>query len=75
VERPERDEIVDEEAAAAAQEAAAVGGEAGDEDLEPAERPVMEAGGGVAEGNELAEQELIEAASHEQGDDGPTPQT
>jgi hypothetical protein len=71
----ESDERVEEEAAAAAQEAAAIGGEAGDEDLDPAERPVIEAGGGVAEGNELAEQELIEAASHEEGEDGPTPQS
>jgi hypothetical protein len=54
------------EVEAAAREAAAIGGRAGDEDLDPAERPVIEAGEGVAEGFELAEQDLIEAAT--QGD-------
>ena len=34
-------------------------------------RPVEEGGGGVAEGFELAEEDLIEHASH--GDDGPDP--
>lgn len=55
-------EQAEEEAAAA--EAAAIGGRAGDEDLPPGERPLVEAGEGVAEGFELAEQDLIEAASH-----------
>jgi hypothetical protein len=53
---------------AAADEAARIGGRAGDEDLPPDERPVIEAGGGVAEGFELAEGELIERA--EQGEGG-----
>lgn len=35
------------------------------------QRPVSEAGGGEAEGFELAEEELIEHASH--GDTGPDP--
>jgi hypothetical protein len=35
------------------------------------QRPVSEAGGGEAEGFELAEEELIEHASH--GDSGPDP--
>lgn len=48
----------------AAREAAHIGGVAGDEALDPAERAVIEAGGGEAEGFELAEQELIEHASH-----------
>jgi hypothetical protein len=53
-----------EQAEEAAEEAARIGGRAGDEDLEPAERAVSEGGGGVSEGFELAEQELIEHASH-----------
>lgn len=48
----------------AAAEAARIGGVAGDEGLDPAQRPVIEGGGGVAEGFELAEQALIEHASH-----------
>ena len=53
-----------EEVDAAAAEAARIGGVAGDEDLDPAQRPVVEGGGGEAEGFELAEQALIEHASH-----------
>ncbi|HXE45250.1 MAG TPA: hypothetical protein VN635_08630 [Conexibacter sp.] len=53
----------DEEAAAAA-EAARIGGVAGDEGLDPARRPVIEGGGGEAEGFEEAEEALIEHASH-----------
>jgi hypothetical protein len=49
---------------AAAEEAAQIGGVAGGEDLEPAERAVSEGGGGESEGFELAQQELIEHASH-----------
>lgn len=48
----------------AAREAAGVGGRAGDERLDPAQRAVSEGGGGESEGFELAEQELIEHASH-----------
>jgi hypothetical protein len=58
-----RDPLVDEETRAAAAEAGEVGGRAprgGD----PAERAVEEAGGGVAEGFEAAEQGLIDAAEH-----------
>ncbi len=47
---------------AAASEASAIGGRAGDEDVDPAERPLQEAGEGEAEGFELAEQDLIESA-------------
>lgn len=47
---------------AAGGEAARIGGRAGDEYLDPAERPLAEAGEGVAEGFELAEDDLIEAA-------------
>lgn len=50
------------EVRAAAAAAAAIGGRAGDEDVDPAERPLQEAGEGEAEGFELAEQDLIDAA-------------
>jgi hypothetical protein len=53
-----------EEIDAAAAEAAGIGGVAGDEDLDPARRPVVEGGGGEAEGFEEAEAALIEHASH-----------
>lgn len=46
----------------AASEAARIGGRAGDEELDPAERPLVEAGEGVSEGFELAEDDLIDAA-------------
>jgi hypothetical protein len=49
---------------AAAEEAGHVGGDPGDQDLDPAERAVIEAGGGESEGFELAEQALIEHATH-----------
>jgi hypothetical protein len=48
----------------AAREAAAIGGVAGDEDLDPVERAVIEAGGGESEGFEQAEKALIEHATH-----------
>jgi hypothetical protein len=63
--KDEREEREAEEAAAA--EAGAIGGRAGDEDLPDDERAVIEGGGGEAEGFELAEEDLIEHASH--GDD------
>ena len=53
-----------EEADAAAAEAAGIGGVTGEEELDPAQLPVMEAGGGVAEGFEESERALIEHASH-----------
>jgi hypothetical protein len=62
--RGDDDPLAEEEAAAAAAEAAAIGGVAGDEDLPPADRPVREAGGGEAEGFEIAEDDLVEHASH-----------
>ena len=51
-----------DEVNAAAHAAGAIGGVAGDEDVDPAERPLQEAGEGEAEGFELAEADLIEAA-------------
>jgi hypothetical protein len=53
-----------EEIDAAAAEAAQIGGVAGDEDLDPADRPLVEGGEGEAEGFELAEDDLIDHASH-----------
>jgi hypothetical protein len=55
---------LEQEVDAAAREAAGIGGVAGDEDLDPAERAVIEGGGGEAEGFEEAEGFLIEHASH-----------
>jgi len=59
----------DRQVEAAAIEAARIGGVAGDEGIEAAQRPVSEAGGGVAEGFEAAEELLVEHASH--GDQQP----
>lgn len=65
----QRFERLQEEEAAA--EAANIGGRpgdvgdtSGDGQIDPAERPVVEAGGGEAEGFEQAESALIEHASH-----------
>ena len=52
------------EAELAASEAARIGGGSGRPPEDPAEAPVDEAGGGEAEGFELAEELLIEHASH-----------
>jgi hypothetical protein len=62
---PGRDPIADEEAEAAAAEAARIGGPRPDDGVEdPAQRPLVEGGEGEAEGFELAEEELIDNASH-----------
>jgi hypothetical protein len=62
---PQRDPIADEEAEAAAAEAAEIGGPAPDDLVDdPAQRPLVEGGEGEAEGFELAEEELIDNASH-----------
>jgi hypothetical protein len=53
-----------EEIDAAAAEAGRIGGVAGDEQLDPARRPVIEGGGGEAEGFDEAEAALVEHASH-----------
>ena len=68
---PDRDAIAEEEAAAAAAEAASIGGPTPDDHLDPAERPVAEGGGGVAEGFEQAEEGLVRQASHEDVDTPP----
>lgn len=62
--RPDADRLAEEEAAAAAAEAASIGGPPPDDGLDPAHRPVVEAGGGVAEGFEQTEEQLVEQASH-----------
>lgn len=58
------DEAADEAERAAAAEAAEIGGHTSTEGLPESERPLAEAGEGEAEGFELAEQQLIESASH-----------
>ena len=66
------DALAEEQAAAAAAEAASIGGPAPDDGLDPADRPVVEGGGGVAEGFELAEDDLVRHASHEEPAVSPT---
>jgi hypothetical protein len=56
-----------QQAQAAARAAAEIGGRAGDEELDPSWRPLVEAGEGVSEGFELAEDDLIKAAEHGNG--------
>ena len=69
--QPERipdDEMrVRAEEKAAASEAGDIGGEGSDEELDPAERPVREGGGGESEGFEDAEDKLVENAGHGEG--------
>ncbi len=63
--------LVAEEEAAAAAEAAAIGGRVDHDSDDPAMDPVYQAGGGVAEGFEAAEADLIENASHGDGHGNP----
>lgn len=58
------DDRLAREEAEAARQAGRIGGDAGDEDEDPAARPVTEAGGGEAEGFEVAEDDLREHAEH-----------
>lgn len=68
----EKDPIAEEEADEAAAEAARIGGPAPHDPVDdPAERPLVEAGEGEAEGFELAEADLIDNAQH--GDEKPFP--
>ena len=65
----DEDPMVIEETERAAAEAARIGGRTSSEpppveDVDEAQRPLVEAGQGEAEGFEQAEQELIEHASH-----------
>jgi hypothetical protein len=67
---PNDDRVSREEDAAGA-EAGAIGGRAGDEDLDDAERPLAEGGEGTSEGFEQAEADLVENASHGEGEADP----
>lgn len=73
-ERIQGDEkYVAEQEEAAAEEAAEIGGNPGRPyEVDEAERPLAEGGSGQSEGFELAEEELIENATHE-ADDSPDP--
>jgi hypothetical protein len=64
--RPEEepDPIAEEEAEAAEAEAAHIGGDIPPDTDDPAEQPLIEGGEGVAEGFELAEEDLEDIASH-----------
>jgi hypothetical protein len=64
-ERRDDDPLVDEETDAAAAEAARIGGPDPEPGVDPAQRAVVEGGGGWAEGFEEAEAELERNASHE----------
>ena len=63
--RDEQDPLVDEQAAAAAREAGKIGGPDPLPGVDPAERPLVEGGEGVAEGFEQAEEQLERNATHE----------
>jgi hypothetical protein len=74
----EEPDLATREERAAAAEARAIGGGAGpavggpdEEDIDEALRPVYEAGGGEAEGFELAERDLVRNASHDDGEGFP----
>jgi hypothetical protein len=62
---PSDDALAEREARAAAAEAGSIGGRRPDYVADEEQRAVEEAGGGVAEGFEQAERELVEHASHE----------
>ena len=70
-ERRQDDGRVRDEEEAAAREASRIGGPGADDHVAEEERPVVEGGGGEAEGFEQAEDELVEAATH--GDPAPDP--
>ncbi len=63
--------VADQEAEAA-REASEIGGDGGDYGVDESERALAEAGQGESEGFELAEEELVENASHE-SDSNPDP--
>ena len=67
----DRDPLVTEAEQEAASAARRVGGRAGDEGLDPAQRPVREAGGGEAEGFEVAEEDLVAHAEYTTGEGAP----
>ena len=59
------DRLAGEEERAAAAEAANIGGPDPDAGIDPAERAVREGGGGESEGFEIAEEDLVRHATHE----------
>lgn len=63
--------LIEREEQLAREEAGAIGGVSGNEGIPEAERPMAEGGEGESEGFELAEQDLIEAASHGSGNNNP----
>lgn len=67
------EDYVAEQEAEAAREAAEIGGDAGrDYGVDESERALAEAGEGESEGFELAEEELVQNASHD-ADSNPDP--
>lgn len=60
----ERDPVAEEEAEAAEAEAARIGGAVPPDTDDPAQQSMIEGGEGVAEGFELAEEDLEDIASH-----------
>jgi hypothetical protein len=58
------DQAVERETEAAAEEAGEIGGREESDGVDPAERPVAEAGGGEAEGFEQSEEMLRDLAEH-----------
>ena len=67
------DSFIEDEEEAAAAEAGGIGGARPDyRDNDESQRPLEEAGEGESEGFELAEEDLIEEASH--GDEGRSPE-
>lgn len=64
-------QLIAEEESAAGAEAAAIGGNAPHDSLDPALDPVYQAGGGEQDGYEAAERDLIDNATHADGDGNP----
>ena len=62
------EDYVAEQERAAAEDAVEVGGGAPSDEVDESERALSEAGQGESEGFELAEEELIENASHEESE-------
>ncbi|HVD86208.1 MAG TPA: hypothetical protein VNB59_02265 [Solirubrobacterales bacterium] len=60
----EPEQLAEEEAEAAAAEADEIGGAVPPDTDDPAEQPLIEGGGGEAEGFELAEKRLEDVAGH-----------
>jgi hypothetical protein len=72
IEETPEDPLVEEEEEAAAAEAARIGGARPEYHVDEAHRALEESGEGEAEGFELAEEDLIEEASH--GNEGRSPE-